>query len=422
MKRLSTLIALFLVSFGLLAQTNPMEVTLVSLGRGNSQEEAISTALANVVEQTLGTVISVDGKGLYNEKKEGVFRLPIYNKPTSELWKKAIESSGIIAKSEVLLSITLPNKTNMVSVKATVVLDNIVMFLNSHGVHAEWMGTSFTLPTRIRDLKGRNEKLSLTDISELYLESISCFIFDLELIPDSMPKQMVINNVPGYLFLNTVKIYQNEYSDFYYRLILSTLGNLSLTEQEVAAYKESGVPYSYMSILYFATDEKGDYYFNHYDKKLRYYLRCDENSLQEFIKSALGGVVMDAFLRMKIDVEATGSYDNLRFYYETDPWMFVRKNLGSWLMYSEYNSFSGSEIRTNIPLCHDVFYNFIYDYDYNSKRVDTSNICIPFFSKFPMENPNEKRLITSIRVPYFIMESDMKNVMGFTVFDRQVKK
>ena len=412
MKKIATTLALFwsLLSF---AQTALTEVTLISLGCGNSQEEAISNAVANVVEQTIGTVIAVDGKGLYNEKGEGVFRLPIYNKPTSELWKKAKESSGIIAKSEVLLSTTLPNQTIIVSVLATVVIDNIVTFLNSQGVQANWMGNSFTLPIKIRELKERNERCTLIDLADLNMSSC---IFNLELIPDSLPKKTIINDVSGYLFLNTVNIYPTEYSDFYYNVIHTMLGKLSLSKNEVEEYNKSGLKYSILGLSLFRIDRMGNYSYYYYsDKAPHYYLRCDESALQDFIKNTFGRVIGDALFSLVMDVETATPSDNLRFYYTTNPEVFCAEKLGRWLVYSEYCSFDEAKINAGIPLCHEALKEFINYYYYNDdKWIAPSTVSIPFFNKFKLVNSGEKEIITSIKVPYFIMESDMTNVMGFS--------
>lgn len=218
MKKLFSLFITLLTTLSLSANN---VVTLTTSGQGESKETATANALRSAIEQAFGVFVSANTTILNDE----LVRDEI-----------ATVASGNIQKYEELSCASMPNGEMLVTLSATVAIDNLQSYAQSHGSTAEFAGQTFAMNMRMRELNKKNEQIALLNMF-YHLQELGPHVFDWKVnIGDPS-----ILNEQYYKVPMTVTAEPNEASTTFYNILTSTLKSLSLTPSEVEEYRKAGL-------------------------------------------------------------------------------------------------------------------------------------------------------------------------------------
>ena len=201
------------------SQTTENTVTLTTSGTGKTLEEAKNNALRSAIEQAFGTFIS--------SKTEILNDQLVSDQITSV-------SSGNIQKFEIKSESKLPNDIWCTTLTATVSIDKLISFVQAKGVTVEIKGGLFALNVKQQIL---NEKAEIENMCRL-IGSIheplqNSFNYS---ITSGEPKSLDDENLKWGINLK-IEVTTNENFVFCSNYMFSTLKSISMTENEIQAYK-----------------------------------------------------------------------------------------------------------------------------------------------------------------------------------------
>ena len=202
-------------------------VTLTVNGQGATKDEATASALRSAIEQAFGVFVSANTEILNDE----IVRDEI-----------ATLSSGNIQNYEEISCINMPNGEVSVTLSATVALSKLVTYAQNHGSAAEFAGQTFAMNVKMMELNKKNERTALENLYA-QLKEISKQMFNFEISVGQPVLSGDHYNLPV-----TVSAQSTEASDAFINTLLDTAGSLSLSEAEIAKYKEINYPMYYVII------------------------------------------------------------------------------------------------------------------------------------------------------------------------------
>ena len=234
MKKLLLIFVALVISITAYAQET---VTLVVNGEGTTKEEATANALRSAIEQAFGVFVSANTQILNDEIVKDEI---------------ATISSGNIKEYKELGTITLPDGRKSISLSATVSIKNLISYAKSKGSSTEFAGAVWGMNIKMRKLNAENERMAVDHMLE-QLDILSRDMFKIEL---SSPNPPVKINWDDYQYSDLKKSYSSQpYSvDFnltyystptfklFFDFLFNSLQSISLSDDEVKAYKESGEP------------------------------------------------------------------------------------------------------------------------------------------------------------------------------------
>ena len=234
MKKLLLIFVALVISITAYAQET---VTLVVNGEGTTKEEATANALRSAIEQAFGVFVSANTQILNDEIVKNEI---------------ATISSGNIKEYKELGTITLPDGRKSISLSATVSIKNLISYAKSKGSSTEFAGAVWGMNIKMRKLNAENERMAVDHLLE-QLDILSRDMFKIEL---STPNPPVKINWDDYQYSDLKKSYSSQpYSvDFnltyystptfklFFDFLFNSLQSISLSDDEVKAYKESGEP------------------------------------------------------------------------------------------------------------------------------------------------------------------------------------
>lgn len=219
------------------AQTNNQkaadDITLVVDGEGKDKTEATKNALRSAIEQSYGTFVSANTVILNDELVKDEI---------------ATVSSGNIKSYKELSSTTLQNGNSSVTLSATVSIGKLISYAQSKGASAEFAGQAFMMNMKMRELNKRNEAVALMHILQR-LSSTYETLFDYSIkvgeASESGPSWLYNNISPEqhYFIPLTITVSPNDNYRSFMNYVVSTLRELSLTEEETRQYKQNGTRY-----------------------------------------------------------------------------------------------------------------------------------------------------------------------------------
>ena len=228
------LITLLVCSFAAYAQGT---VTLVVNGEGATKAEATANALRSAIEQSFGVFVSSNTQILNDEiVKDEIATL----------------ASGNITEYTELGSVTLPDGSKSVSLSATVSINNLISYAKSKGSSTEFAGAVWGMNMKMRKLNAENERTAVAHMLE-NLEILSRDMFRIEMSESSTPVKInwddykyshlkEIYSSQPYLVDFQLKYYSTPACKLFNDFLFKSLESISLSEDEVRAYRESGEP------------------------------------------------------------------------------------------------------------------------------------------------------------------------------------
>lgn len=260
MKKSIFMIALFILSIIQVSAQNKDEVTLVVSADGATKEEATKVALRSAIEQAYGTFVSANTTILNDELvKDEIVTV----------------SNGNIKNYEEIASSTLPNGNQMVTLKATVSISKLVSYAQSKGATTEFAGATFGMNMKMKELNKKNEMKVLENLLIQIKQQVP-LIYDRKLIVNT-PKIAQNNKyeVGMKLLFETNENFKNLRS-----ILFSTLGSISLTDEEKEEYKKLGLKCVKVEIQMSGSDEDA------YSEEGKFWcrLRNDENYICSFMR------------------------------------------------------------------------------------------------------------------------------------------
>lgn len=144
------------------------EVKLVVSGDGQTEEQAIKTALRSAVEQAYGTFVSAN-TAILNDSlvKDEIVTI----------------STGNIKSYKKIASAHLPNGKTTVTLDAVVCISKLTNYAQSKGASTEFAGASFGMNMKIKELNKKNELKALNNLIE-QIKLMLPTAFDMKLYVD----------------------------------------------------------------------------------------------------------------------------------------------------------------------------------------------------------------------------------------------
>ncbi len=219
LKSIIVLLVLILFDFGVFAQTDSKDVSIISSGSGKTLEDAKQTALRSSTEQAFGAFISTKTE-MFNDQVVAD--------------QMASVSSGNIKSYEVLNESQLPDSSWGVTIKATVSVDKLTSFVEAKGIAIEIKGTMFALNIKQQLLNEQGEVKAVSEMVGLLHEPMQ-LSFDY-VIKSSEPKSLDAESKNWEIPL-VVTATANKNMDFCATYCIKTLAALSLSSEEVTSYQ-----------------------------------------------------------------------------------------------------------------------------------------------------------------------------------------
>lgn len=245
------------------------EVILTVSADGTTKEEAVKVALRSAIEQAYGTFVSANTTLLNDELvKDEIVTI----------------SSGNIKEYKEVSIANLPSGKIFVTLRAVVSVSKLISYAQHKGAKVEFAGATFAMNMKMKELNKKNEAIAwdnlLQKLNQLLLNS---FDYQLQIgnptlgnkrlsrLP--MDEQMVLRNslgltneylrylrkkdnktaLPAGSYYNLplyVRIKCNENMRIAMDLIVNTLQQLSLTENEIREYETSKIPFKRYNIVW----------------------------------------------------------------------------------------------------------------------------------------------------------------------------
>lgn len=235
MKRIFIFTLALLISLGLSAQDNTIRLTVS--GEGATKEQATANALRSAIEQAFGTFVSANTQILNDDIVKDEI---------------ATISSGNIQEYTELGCITMPDGHKSVSLSATVSIGNLISYAKSKGSSAEFAGSVFGMNIKMRKLNKENERIAVSHLME-QLEMLAKDMYRVEMEVVGQPVKI---DWDGYKYSRLKGMYpsQPHFIEFqlryystpacklFYDLLFNSLKSISLSEEDVKTYRDSGEP------------------------------------------------------------------------------------------------------------------------------------------------------------------------------------
>ena len=234
MKKLLLIVVTLAFSLAIHAQET---VTLVVNGEGKTKEDATANALRSAIKQSYGVFVSANTQ-ILNDKivKDEI----------------ATIASGNIQEYKELGCVTMPDGRKSISLSATVSIPSLISYAKSKGSSTEFAGAIWGMNIKMRKLNAENERMAVDHLLK-QLDILSRDMFKIEL---STPNPPVKINWDDYQYSHLKKSYSSQpyFVDFnltyyttstcklFFDLLFNSLQSISLSDDEIKAYKESGEP------------------------------------------------------------------------------------------------------------------------------------------------------------------------------------
>lgn len=238
MKRIITIVALFMATSSLLAQN---EVSLVVSGEGKDKNEATFNALRSAIEQVCGTFISAN-TNILNDRmvSDEVVSL----------------SSGNIKSYKYISENKQPNGNVYVTVKATVSVDKLTTFCESKGMTAELKGGLFAMNIKKMEFDKLAEEKAVKNLCT-QLKTMLPTLFNYEIKVEEpqlyshgdIPKLFNKHSKELYKVSFTITAIPNENFNTFFKTLFNTLFEISLTADRVVDYKKTNTPVYPISLV-----------------------------------------------------------------------------------------------------------------------------------------------------------------------------
>lgn len=205
------------------------EVTLTVSADGATKDEAVKTALRSAIEQAYGTFVSANTAILNDElvKDEIV----------------TVASGNVKSYSEIA-SETMPNGRTYVTLRATVSVSKLIKYAQSKGAETEFAGATFGMNLKMKELNRQNEQKVLENM-KVQLKSIHNF-FDYEM---KLGEPKILNNNQDMAYVDGyITLIFNENAQLYYDILLKTLFSVSLSNDELREYRNTGLSFYKLKI------------------------------------------------------------------------------------------------------------------------------------------------------------------------------
>ena len=245
------------------------EVILTVSADGTTKEETVKAALRSAIEQAYGTFVSANTTLLNDELvKDEIVTI----------------SSGNIKEYKEVSIANLPSGKIFATLRAVVSVSKLISYAQHKGAKVEFAGATFAMNMKMKELNKKNEAIAwdnlLQKLNQLLLNS---FDYQLQIgnptlgnkrlsrLP--MDEQRVLRNslgltneylrylrkkdnktaLPAGSYYNLplyVRIKCNENMRIAMDLIVNTLQQLSLTENEIREYETSKIPFKRYNIVW----------------------------------------------------------------------------------------------------------------------------------------------------------------------------
>ena len=223
------------------AKSKDKDIVLTVFGDGNTQKEAIDSALRSAIEQTFGAFISSSSEVLNDELVNDEIRTI---------------SSGYVKKYQCLSENKLPNGNVSVTLKAILSAQKVFQYCSSKGSSVDFDGESFAIDLKMRNLNKNNEKIALTHLRQGLKElSARAFDFQLKTSQPILKKEFRRETNQRYEYecyqiKCLVSVYSNNNTSLFYEQLFSTLSSLAMTLSEIGEYNQLKIPYYQLRIGY----------------------------------------------------------------------------------------------------------------------------------------------------------------------------
>ena len=220
---LSVIILSILFRISLIGQTENKTLNLTVSGYGKTQQEALTNALRNAIEEAFGTFISSNTQILNDALvKDEIISI----------------SSGNIQNYSITSEEQTPDGNWSNTVNAKVFIDKLTSFCESKGVTIEFKGALFALNIKQQELNKQNEEKAINNMCIAMKElSENCFDFEIKADePKASNKKQNSWDIPITIYAspnNNLKTL-SEY-------FCTTLKALSLSSTDMNDYKKLGI-------------------------------------------------------------------------------------------------------------------------------------------------------------------------------------
>ena len=267
--KLKFLLVILLLNFSSVFSQDDKTVTLTVSAQGETISEAKQNALRDAIEQAFGTFISSNTEIL-----------------NDELVKDEIVSvsNGNIQDYEVISEVELPNGDYATTLKATVSVNKLSVFVESKGVEVEFKGGLLAVNVKQQILNEKNEVKTIENIDNV-CRKILDKSYDYEIIRGA-PKQAKAsaNSSNGWIVPLQIDVKFNENIEQFRDYFYNSVSALSMSESEIQKYQDLGKPT--FTIGLGMGDELGGVWNNRYSLpiKQQYYANTSRKKLIISIK------------------------------------------------------------------------------------------------------------------------------------------
>ena len=228
MKKITLLLVSLLAINILSAQETSDDFTLVVSSDGATKEEATHLALRSAIEQAFGTFVSANTT-IINDKivKDEI----------------ATVTSGNIKGYEEVNATQLQSGRYYVTLKATVSIGNLVSYAKSKGSSCELAGATFAQNVKLYKANKKAAEIALDNlINQLY--EMGPYLFDYKVDvgdpvvsnPDAPEGSPISGEIRCY-----VRMFPTQTMDNFFKLISSTLNELTYDQNQCEIYKNMGI-------------------------------------------------------------------------------------------------------------------------------------------------------------------------------------
>jgi len=215
------------------------EVTLTVSSDAPTKDEATKLALRSAIEQAFGVFVSANTTILNDELVKDEI---------------ATVASGNIRKYDEIASVTLPNGNTSVTLRAVVSLSRLTSYAQSKGSSAEFAGQTLAMNMKLYALNKTNEETAIKNMLEL-VETLATEIFDynIKLGEPKVDNNLMAQGQTGTGFSKAdygmviipveIIINPNQNARVISDIIGNTLLSLSMSSEEQAGYKQSGMQF-----------------------------------------------------------------------------------------------------------------------------------------------------------------------------------
>lgn len=202
---------------------NEKTVTLTVIGEGKTKDAAKYNAFRNAIEKSFGTFVSSNTQLIQDELvKDEIVSL----------------SNGNIENFEILSETKMPDGSYTSVVKVTVSVGKLTAFCESKGIAVEFKGGLFAANIKLQELNKKNEVKVIENLFEI-LKKIASKSFDYT-VNVMEPKRDSYND-NDWIVDFSVNANANKNLGNFKEILLSTIDNICLGQQDVSAYSKQNI-------------------------------------------------------------------------------------------------------------------------------------------------------------------------------------